>query len=651
MEAAGLKYVKLNDVFWNENTELIRNTVIPYQWEALNDRVPGAEPSYSVWNFIMAAQKDPDPAAFHGRVFQDSDLYKWIEAAAYSLQQHPDPQMEATVDSAVRLICDAQEEDGYLDTYYIVTGRDKEFTNIRENHELYCFGHLTEAAVAYFETTGKDELLKAAVRYADYIASRIGPEAGKKHAYPGHELAELALIRLYHATGQKRFLDQAVYYVNERGRQPYYFDGEGNPYKGIHQLKPYHYSYYQAHIPVREQDEALGHAVRAVYLYAGMAAVAKETGDKTLEEACERLFNSIVHEKMYITGGIGSTHVGEAFTHPFDLPNDTCYTESCASIGLVFFARRMLELQADARYAEVMERALYNGILSGMSLDGTKFFYVNPLEADPEDSIFDPGKYHVKTRRQGWFGCACCPPKIARLYASLPAYIYTESASEIFVNLFIGSVLEKDGFRLEQKVDWEPGLLRAEFTVSSIGKKTVVIRRPSWADDVRVFCTDGADEEEGLSGENRNECRDLPIKNGYLYLPSDKTAGTFFVEMRISPRFMQADARVKADAGKTALTYGPFVYCLEEADNGPDLATMSADPMSPFMFRCIEIGKRKTLQILSQGFLRTSGPQEELYVPYREAVKTPVTLRFIPYHMWANREEGRMRVFIPAEHA
>ena len=654
MDVIDLKYVKLQDQFWSEEADLIRTKVLPYQWEALNDRVEGAEPSYSVRNFLMAADPNAEPEAFQGRVFQDSDLYKWLEAAAYVLAQCPDETLEKQAEEAIDVICKAQAEDGYLNTYYIVTGRDKEFTNIRENHELYCFGHLAEAAAAYYEATGRDRLLNAAIRYADYIAGKIGPEEGKKHAYPGHEIAEMALVRLYELTGEERFLQQAVYYVDERGKQPYYYDSENNPYKGIHQIRPYQYSYYQAHKPVREQDEALGHAVRAVYLYSGMASVAKVTQDEKLKAACEKLWESIVRTKMYVTGGIGSTHVGEAFTHPFDLPNDTCYTESCASIGLVFFARRMLELSEDARYADVMERALYNGILSGIALDGTTFFYVNPLEADPEDSVFDPGKYHVKTRRQPWFGCACCPPNIARMYASLGNYIYTESDSTVFVNLLIGSSFEKDGLSLTMRTAESPGLMRISFIMKGGNGKTLAVRRPYWADEMYIY--EGCEAEELQEAEEdqtygvlRNIEEKAVLENGYYHIPVTSDEAAFTAEILFSPHYVQADPRVKADIGKAALVYGPWVYCLEEADNGHGLSLLSADPDSPFMFRKTQIAGRPCLEIIARGSRRTPAAQDELYGQYHPAEKETVSLRFIPYYMWANREEGQMQVFVRVE--
>ncbi|MCD8103797.1 MAG: glycoside hydrolase family 127 protein [Lachnospiraceae bacterium] len=468
-----LRDVQITDPFWKHEMELVRTEVIPYQWAALNDQVEGAAPSYCMRNFRIAGKlnrekvekgsafeepkytfrgfealpddpEHPDENAFYGFVFQDSDFFKWIEAVGYSLAQHTDPELEAIADGAIGVVCAAQQEDGYLDTYYIINGRDAAFSNLRDHHELYCFGHLIEGAVAYYQATGKDKLLKAAQRYADYVANTFGPEDGKCKGYPGHEIAEMALVRLYEVTGEQKYLDLSRFFIDQRGTRPYYFDQEHpEVVKPGHEAEPRH-AYHQADRPVREQSEAVGHAVRAVYLYSGMADVARHTRDEELYRACERLWDDIVERKMYITGGIGSTHLGEAFTYAYDLPNDTAYAETCASIGLVFFARRMLEIRPQAKYADVMECALYNGILSGMALDGKSFFYVNPLEVYPEACKKDERKFHVKPVRQKWFGCACCPPNLARLLSSIASYAYTETKDTLFVHLYIGGEIMKN---------------------------------------------------------------------------------------------------------------------------------------------------------------------------------------------------------------
>ena len=420
-----LKHVNVTDTFWKPRMELVCSKMLPYQWKALHDEIPNVEPSGCIRNFCIASGQKTGP--FYGCVFQDSDVAKWIEAAAYTLRYHPDAELEKSIDKTIDLICSVQLPDGYLNTYYIIKGLEKRWTDVMRNHELYCLGHMLEGSVAYYEITGKRKLLDAMIRYVDYVDSVFGPEEGKLHAYPGHEIIEMALIRLYAITREPRHLALAKYFVDERGKEPNYFqmqaDQLGNDFKWKH--SPFGIGYYQADKPVREQEKAEGHAVRAVYLYAGMADVAAETGDEELLSTCRRIWKNIVTRQMYITGSIGASNYGEAFVDDYQLPNDTVYGETCASIGLFFFAYRMLSIERSSAYSDVMERLLYNGVISGMSLDGTRFFYVNPLETHPEACGKDWKYHHVTPTRMGWFKCACCPTNLARILSSLPRYIYT----------------------------------------------------------------------------------------------------------------------------------------------------------------------------------------------------------------------------------
>jgi len=551
-----LDRVRITDEFWGREQELVRTEVIPYQWEALNDRIPEAAPSFCMRNFKVAGRlmrekreqgagfvaptytfrgfealpedpEHPDPDKFYGFVFQDSDFAKWIEAVGYSLIRHPDPDLEKIADEAIDIVCAAQAENGYLDTYYIINGMDRIFTNLRDHHELYCFGHLVEGAVSYYQATGKDKLLRAAERYADFIDSKFGKEEGKCKGYPGHEIAEMALARLYELTGEERYLALAGFFLDRRGEQPYYFDleeAERAAYEGRAYRAPKNsgngmrYMYHQAHLPVRQQSEAVGHAVRGVYLYSGMADVARLTGDEEMYAACERLWDSITREKLYITGGIGGTHLGEAFSFPYDLPNDTAYSETCAAIGLVFFARRMLQIHADSKYADVMEQAVYNTVLAGMALDGKSFFYVNPLEVVPEACRKDERKRHVKSVRQKWFGCACCPPNIARLVSSLGAYVYTRKENTLYTHLYVGSRVKLDEnveLKLESQFPWE-GRVKATICVEESRQErwngTFAFRIPGWCGyaEVRVRRKRQADAESmcGLTEYRISKGRD-----------------------------------------------------------------------------------------------------------------------------------------------
>ncbi len=704
-----LRDIRVTDDFWKKEMELVRTEVIPYQWDALNDNVPGAAPSFCMKNYRLAgelnARRKADPAwqqpvwttgifnlvpedinnreeRFYGFLFQDTDFTKWVEAVAYSLTQHPDPQLEKLADDAIDVVCAAQLENGYLDTFYIINDQSKIFSNLRDHHELYCFGHLTEGAVAYYEATGKDKLLKAACRYADYIDSFFGPEEGKCKGYPGHEIAEMALVRLYHATGNDRYLALSRFFIDERGKRPYYFDTEADhPFEAKGENPPLRHFYHQAHLPVREQKEAAGHAVRAVYLYSGMADIARLTQDEALFEACETIWNNITTQKMYITGGIGSTHLGEAFTFNYDLPNDTAYAETCASIGLVFFARRMLQIKADARYADIMERALFNGVLSGMALDGKSFFYVNPLEVLPKACHEDERKFHVKPIRQKWFGCACCPPNIARLLSSVAAYAFTENRDTLFVHLYVGSeIVKKVGDKtVKVSIDSElpySGKASVRISASEPTSMTLALRLPDWAEGCSVngkgaevlhsSSRSGASAAEGGSSSMKSVENALPIqkcmeeiaasagaasaelRSGYLYLTGVWSGETeLALDFPMQPRIIAANSAVREDAGKVAVICGPIVYCLEEADNGADLHLVSLNCAQPDFEICPDA-------VLGAPAIRAAGsrrkPQDSadlsLYHEYRAPEKKACTLTFLPYYMWNNRGEGEMTVWV-----
>lgn len=673
-----LRNIKVTDPFWREKIELVRTEVIPYQWNALNDNVEGAAPSYCMHNFRAAVRKNhrrrelgaayiepkyvykgfetlpedpgnPDPDSFYGLVFQDTDFSKWIEAVAYSLTQHPDEDLEKVADGAIDIVCEAQADDGYLDTYYIVNGRDAQFTNLRDHHELYCFGHLVEGAVAYYQATGKNKLLNAAKRFADYVADNFGLEEGKLKGYPGHEIAEMALVRLYEVTGDDKYYKLAKYFIDERGQRPYYFDGEEHPEMKIkgHEDEE-RYTYYQSHKPVREMDEAVGHAVRAVYLYSGMADIARISGDRELYDACCRLWDNIVDKKMYITGGIGATHIGESFSFEYDLPNDTAYAETCASIGMAFFARRMLEISPNAKYADIIEREMYNGILSGMALDGKSFFYVNPLEVVPEACKRDERKSHVKPVRQKWFGCACCPPNLARFISSIGSYAYTENDSTLFVHQYIGGEITKS-FKsddadaeniLKLSIDSEmPWAGRVSVKVEGKAKGcSLAFRIPGWCEGVYKLT--------GFDGDVREE-------NGYIYLTKDWDRETSFgIEFDMQTQIVKADYRVRENRGKAAVMRGPIVYCLEEADNGDKLHMCMLDANAQLTVSDIEIEGIRANMITAKG-KRCIAPdvdvlysgREKLYTHCMADNITDVSLRYIPYYMWANRGENEMQVW------
>ena len=629
------KNVKFSESFWKSKQELVRTEVIPYQRKALEDGIDGAEPSRCLENFRKAAKavaarkkgiKTPvfptdkwhyddgnsDPAAFKGWVFQDSDLYKWIEAACYSLQNHPDKSLEKSVNKAIDLIKSAAEDDGYLDTLYTVNNPDARFENLRDFHELYCFGHLAEAACAHYWVTGNKKLLNAAVHFADLICKVFG-ENGKK-GYGGHPVAEEGLLKLYLATGNKAYLDTARLFINRRGTRPYYFDEERGESTPENELK---YVYNQAHLPVREQKEAAGHAVRAVYLYTAMAHLARIDGDNELLSACKTLFNDIINTKMYITGGIGSTKNGEAFTFAYDLPNGTAYAETCAAVGLIFFARRMMQADFDSKYFNTAERCLYNCVLAGMAEDGKSFFYTNPLEVVPKTLALDENKSHIKPVRQKWFDCACCPPNIARLISDLGEYCFTENSDTIFINLYENCTVQCDKAEIEINGDY---IGSGKITVRIKPKKPLKIafRIPDWS--------------ESFSFSRKNPY----IKKGYAYFEINEEQ-TIEADFNIRIRIMRCNPKVRENQGKAAVTRGPIVYCLEERDNGSDLHMLRLSEHPKFKFD----GEN----IFANGY-REHYESNALYSELRPPKERLTRLKFIPYYKWANRGENEMAVYI-----
>ena len=657
---ADISQVSITDPFWSKIMETVRTKVIPYQWEALNDRIEGAEPSHCIENFKIAGKITKNAAKgiyerdaqdkFQGFVFQDSDLAKWIEAVGYSLMNHRDEELEAIADDAISIICEAQQPDGYLNTYYIINGLENRFTNLRDHHELYCLGHFIEGAVSYYQATGKDKLLNAVKRYADLVDRTFGPEPGKKKGYPGHEIIEMALVRLYEVTKEKRYLKLAKYFIDERGKAPNYFAQEEKE----HNRSPlwhdsyFKYQYSQAGKPVREQTEAEGHAVRAVYLYSGMADVARQTQDEELMNICERLWDNITTKRMYITGGIGSSSYGEAFTYDYDLPNDTVYAETCASIGLAFFANRMLRANPNSKYADVMEKAFYNGIISGMSLDGTKFFYVNPLEVIPEASKKDQWHRHVTVERQRWFGCACCPPNLARILSSLGQYTYGTSKDTIYVHLFLSSNYNTNingrpvQLKVQTEYPWKNTVtidvnLEKSHYASEGDSMNLAIRVPGWCRESSFM----------INGESvtPKQC------NGYAILTRDWKSGdriTYGMAMPVVT--VASNPKVRDNIGKLAVMRGPLVYCLEEADNEKDLHRIYLDPGAQFEETYDSGLLGGIVKLTCGGYVLDDSAwnNNTLYEAGSNMVLRAKPITFIPYYSWANRTPGEMLVWVHA---
>ena len=631
-----VKNYKSKEGFVYRYQKLVKDTVIPYQYAVLNDAVEGVEKSHVIANFENAAKavRGEDVGdGFYGMVFQDSDAGKWIEAAAYSLVLFQDEKLEQEVDELIDKIEAAQDTDGYLNTYYTIKDKEKRWTNLLEGHELYCSGHMMEAAVAYYEATGKDKLLKVMQKNAAHIYDHFITEGHE--GYPGHPEVELALLRMYQATGDKVCLDLAKHFIDVRGVDNKFYEKElakrnwqvwGNDAKNA--------DYQQSGKPVREQSDATGHSVRAVYLYTGMADLAAVTEDEELKEACRRLWESITQRRMYVTGGIGSTVEGEAFSVDYDLPNETAYAETCASIGLMFFASRMLEMEADSKYADVMERAFYNTVLAGMQLDGKRFFYVNPLEVDPEESLKNPDKSHVKATRPSWFGCACCPPNLARTIPAIHRYIYDELQEEnrLWVNQWIDSSGEFENVRITQQHDFK-NKKESTFTITNKNnaETEIFIRIPYWLDAVKVW----------VNGEEKA----LEIVDGYFKMIP------FFdsVEVRMTYELpvlkWQANPNVKSAYGKVAFQKGPFIYAAEESDNESALHLyhVTGEATSTEIEDAV-LGAISVIDVPAQKFEERE--PSDLYHLYQKPVYSEKNLRLIPYYCWANRETGEMRVWL-----
>ncbi|MCL1988552.1 MAG: glycoside hydrolase family 127 protein [Firmicutes bacterium] len=634
-----LKNAKITGNFWQNFMELIRTQVVPYQWEALNDRVENAEPSYCMHNFHVAGGKKQGKHG--GLVFQDSDLAKWLEAVAYVLEWHHDPLLEQIADTAIDDIVAAQQPDGYLNTYYILNGLEKRFTNLKDNHELYCLGHFLEAAVAYYRTTGKDKLLKALVKYVDLVDSLIGAEDGKIHGYPGHQELELALIKLYEITKDKKHLNLAKYFVDERGKTPLFFaeESEKNGNHNHWQHSVFQYGYYQANQPVREQQTAVGHSVRALYMYSGMADVAQQTADKSLMQACLRLWKDVTTRQMYITGGVGSSEYGESFTFGYDLPNDTVYAETCASIALAFFARRMFEYDGyKSEYTDVLEQTLYNGIISGMATDGKSFFYVNPLEVVPKASEKNQLKHHVKSRRQKWFGCACCPPNLARIVSSLANYAYTQNGDTLYINLFAESEVKTQlnsgnlAFNITTDYPWD-GTISIEI-LESTPQAVLAVRKPGWCDKFSVIV-------------NEKTCEN-PMQNGYLLFENLEKGDKIVITLQMSVLLIEANANVRENIGKVAVMRGPIVYCLEETDNGADLHQIFLEKNADFSLFSLNHDKNffGGATLLESPAKKLENDNSKLYQKAQSYKFSDINTKWIPYYLWANREEGEMLCWV-----
>ena len=627
-EPVNFNQVKINDPFWTPRIEANRTGCIPANYKMCLDtnRLNAFKPEYEGGRHI----------------FWDSDVAKWLEAGFYSLQTNPDPELEKTLEAVVSDIIAMQDTNGYLNSFFHFVNPKAAWEYLRHNHELYCAGHLMEAAIAHYYTTGRRNFLDAMCRCADHIIQTFGPGENQLHGYPGHEEIELALVKLYKATGEKRYLEQAKYFIDERGKEPLYFTLEEER-RGGQPLDQRGKEYHQVHKPVREQDEAKGHAVRALYLYSGMADVAREAGDESLIPALKKLWDNVNTKKMFITGGCGPYLGNEGFEDDFVLPTFPICNETCAAIANVFFCHRMLSLTGEAKYADVMERIIYNNGLSGVSLDGKSFFYNNELsikEPEPgtprEKVIYR--EEHPKFHRRPWFDCSCCPPNQARFVAGIGNYIYAVKDDHLFVNLFISSEtkipLKKNKVTIKQetKYPWD-GQITVSVDPEENGLFTVELRCPSWCREFALF----------VNGKRQN----LSPDQGYLKLNRTWKKGdkiSFNLELPVERVY--ANSNSKELLGRVALQRGPVVYCLETCDNVTndlDSLCLHRDSRLVAQFEPDLLGGVVTISGDALQLLENS-KNDPLYTttpPYKS-----VPFKAIPYYAWDNREVGSLIVWL-----
>ncbi len=598
IHAVTLKDIDVTGGFWAEKMALVREISMWNVYKRFSDT--------GRFDAILFKWKDGMPNKPH--IFWDSDVAKWMEAAAYYCLKQRDPKFEEIIDSIVDSIEANRMADGYFNSYYEVIEPQNRFTK-RGNHELYCAGHLIEAAVAYDEATGKHKFLELMIDYVNLIYKVFMVDQSAAFRTPGHEEIELALVKLYRHTGEKRFLDLALFFVNERG---------------VTENELYN----QAHVPVREQTTAVGHSVRACYLYCAIADLAKETDDESLKKAAETLFNNIVERRMYVTGAIGQTCVGEAFMGDFDLPNLTAYAETCANLSLALFARRLSVLEPKGVYADTAERVLYNSFLSGMSLDGRSFFYSNMQEKDLRDSrrsyndrhrVFCPAPQRVEV-----FSCSCCPPNVVRTIASVVDFQYTTDGETIWCHQYICSKAAIDGSGIEMRTEYPyEGRIAVSFTGTA---KKLALRIPGWC--------------QSFSFVQNGDVKTLIPKDGYVTVAVND-GDELYLDLHMPVRFVEADPRVWDDAGRVCVTRGPLVYCIEAVDNAAD------DPLLIRDIRLVESSDYKVLWnvIPDVPVLETEGYVRNWSGKALYDIAAPLekkTVRLIPYFAMANRGESDM---------
>lgn len=617
--------VKITGPFWTERLDCVLTRTIPSQHVQL------------AANGLLDSLKLPQPVPplriprnkhnFTTQIFWDSDVGKWIEAAAYALSHRGDPALEAQIEAIIDDLERAQAPDGYLNCWYLEREPENRWSNLRDNHELYNAGHMLEGAIAYFHSTGRDRLLQVMMRYMDHVAATFGPNPGQKRGYCGHQEIELALIKLYHATGLRQYLDLATYFINERGAEPHYFDLEraarGEPAGAFIQGT---YEYSQSHIPVRQQTKVVGHAVRAMYMYTAMADLAAEHGDEDLKRVCEVLWKDVTSTRMYVTGGFGPSASNEGFTKDFDLPNDTAYAETCASVAFVFWAARMLNLDLDGRYGDLLEHALYNNCLAGLSRDGTQYFYDNKLDSDGSHQRWD------------WHPCPCCTMNVARLVASVAGYFYGLAESEIAVHLYGGATsrLPVAGgwvtLSEESNYPWSADIALT-LDPEECGPFTLSLRIPAWS--------------RGATAQINGQAVPVTSDKGYLKIARTWAKGDkVTLSLPMQAARLYAHPAVRQDQGRVALRRGPLVYCAEAVDlqAAPHMLRLPNDAVLSAIWMPDLLGGIVIVKAAARKF-DSSLWGDDLYQD-RPPAELPSPLTTVPYYIWCNRGPNAMQVWL-----
>jgi DUF1680 family protein len=612
LHAVPFTSVTIDDTFWKPRQDTNRQVSIPHSFDML-------EKAGNIHDLELAASHARE--GFSGPVFIDSDLYKAIEAAAYSLATHPDAALDARIESIISKIAAAQMPDGYLDTWYEVNAPDKRFSNLRDNHELYCAGHLIEAAVAYYAATGKRDLLNVAIRLANNLDRIFGSGPGKREGYCGHPEIELALMKLWRTTGDSRYFELSQFFLDSRGSRFFAREHNEDPAK-------YDGRYWQDNAPLREQKQIVGHAVRAVYLLSGATDLAAATGDPALIQMLDRVWENTTGRNMFITGGIGSSAANEGFTSDYDLPNLQAYQETCASVAMIMWNHRMNLLHADAKFADTMEQTLYNGFLAGVSLDGKRFFYVNPLESKGD---------HLRLE---WYSCACCPPNVTRTLAQLGGYVYATSQNALFVNLYIGGRASAEvagssvTLNVKTRYPWDEHV-NVSLSLAHPARFDLNLRIPGWCRNPEIR----------IAGKPRQPV----MSKGYAVLTRDwKDGDSIELRLPMPVRQVAANPAVKQDRGRLAIQRGPIVYCLEQCDNTVPPSQLAIPAGTHFETETDNTLLSGTVCLKSHA----NAPVEEkfwadqLYSTPPQAKQVEVTA--IPYALWDNRAAGEMLVWVPA---